>query len=227
MLVALLVPVTAAAPRTWRRSSARRCLACGSVVFCVLRRPASSQYMPAAGQVTLELAVGAGRDLDLVLLVAIARAARHDVRLRGRPRACRRPAAGRSPLRPRTDRSDASPAPARCPCRLASTRSSVGVPAVTKVSTRPSVCVTFSFLASFGTSVANVSALPRQRLASPSCFVAREQAFVDHGDACRCPAARVRRRTRCGTCRCTGSAAATVLPSGAVIARLPGAAARG
>jgi hypothetical protein len=43
-----------------------------------------------------------------------------------------------------------------------------GAPLVTKVSTRPAVSETFSSLASFGTSAANFSAVPRQRLGLPS-----------------------------------------------------------
>ncbi|MCY1464590.1 hypothetical protein D9M71_826320 [compost metagenome] len=54
------------------------------------------------------------------------------------------------------------------PCLVGLSAVSFGVPLVTKVSTRPTDCDTFRFLAFFGTSLAKVAAVPRQRLGLPS-----------------------------------------------------------
>ena len=192
---------------------ARRFFTFGTVAFSS-STDASSQYMPAAGQVTADHAILVGLESHLVGRVTIARPTGDDfdVEISRGFAVEQEPESRRS--RPHRDRWDAVSGASSSPAPTVFT--SDGVPTVTKVSTRRCICSTSSFAAFAGMPVAISAGVPRQRFGLPSS--SQRAITVSSATATRyvpgLPQLQIEDAARAalgGILRCDG------LPSGAVI----------
>ncbi len=173
-------------------------------------RPAatsSSQYMPGSGQVTLNSPLASVFSFDLVLLIAIARAARDDCHGRDSPPACRRAAGGTFAASPAYRSFGCVTATSSRPTLVGFSASVVGLPAVTNVSTRPADSESPAGSSHWPALRSRTFRRAAPALGGAVLFVAREQTAIDVRQPVRAVLLQMHVEGACGTCRCRYSAA--------------------